>query len=196
MSQKIILSVILILLLSLVGLLGFNYFQYSQRSAGTYFATLPDGKSFPLTYLDRPNVSTKALLSWATLAATATYTLDFVNYKTNLENLKSYFTDAGFENFLAALTESGTITTITEKKLVLSAVAIGPAIVLAEDEVRGNHVWKIEVPITVSYLSASAEEKRDKLVTLTITQVPTIEASKGIGIAQYVAIDLSPDIMG
>lgn len=196
MSHKIVFSIILTLLLSQLALLGFNYYQYSQRAPGQFFGSLPDGKAFTLDWLDRPNVSTKALLSWATLAATATYTLDFVNYETTLDNLRSYFTTSGYENYLGALEESNTIGTITDKKLVLSAVAIGPAIVLAEDEVRGNHVWKIEVPITVSYISASAEEKRDKLVTLTITQVPTTEASKGIGIAQYVAVDLSPDIMG
>jgi intracellular multiplication protein IcmL len=149
-----------------------------------------------LDFLDRPNVSTRALLSWATLAATATYTLDFVNYQTSLDELKNYFTNSGYENFLNALNTSGTLSSIIEKKLVLTAVAIGPAIVIGEDEIRGNHIWKIEVPITVSYLSASAEEKRNKLVTVIVTQVPTTEASKGIGIAQYISTDLNPEVIG
>lgn len=196
MSHKIIFSFLLLILLGQFGLLGFSYFEYFIRSPGHFYAVLPDNRTFELDWLDRPNVSTKALLSWATLAATATYTLDFVNYQTSLDDLKGYFTRTGYSGFIAALEANGTIQTIIDKKLVLSAVAIGPAIVLAEDEVKGNHLWKVEIPVTVSYISASDVQKRDKLITLTITQVPTTEASKGIGIAQYVAVDLSPDIMG
>lgn len=196
MSHKIIASFILLLLIGQLGLLGLSYLQYYNRSPGTYYGGLPDGKTFKLDFLERPNVSTRALLSWATLAATATYTLDFVNYQNSLENLKNYFTVAGYENFINALNTSGIISTISEKKLVLTAVAIGPAIVIAEDEIRGNHIWKIEVPLTVSYLSASSEEKRNKLVTVIVTQVPTTEASKGIGIAQYISTDLTPEVMG
>lgn len=183
-------------LLGCFGLLGLSYFQYSIRSPGNFFGVLPNNTTFELDYLERPNVSTSALLSWATLAATATFTLDFVNYETSLENLKAYFTNEGYQSFLVALKQSGVITTLVDKKLVMSAVAIGPSIVIAEDEVHGNHFWKVEIPIMVSYLSASAEEKTNKLVTLTITQVPTTQAPKGIGIGQYVAVDLDPNILG
>jgi intracellular multiplication protein IcmL len=195
MSHTILLSFILFIVFGLLGVMGFSYFEYSLRLPGRFFSVLPDGTNVELTYLDRPNVSTKALLSWATLAATATYTLDFVNYQDNLERLRGYFTVVGYEGFVQALHDSGTLAAIIDKKLVLTAVPIGPAIVLTENEVRGKHSWKVEVPITVSYLSASAEEKRDKLVTLTITQVPTYEANKGIGISQYLSGDLNANIL-
>lgn len=196
MTSKIIMSIILFLLLGQLGLLGFCYFEYYIRSSGEFFGKLPDGKVFKLTWLDRPNVSTKALLSWATLAATASYTMDFVNYNDNLAKLRDYFTKEGYDNFITSLNDSGTLDSIRDKKLVVSAVAIGPAIVTGEDEVRGYHLWRVEVPIIVSYLSASAEEKRERLITLTISQVPTTDAPKGIGIAQFVTIDLNPDVMG
>lgn len=196
MSHKISILLIVILLTSQVGVLVFNYYAYATRPQGEFYGSLPSGTDFILTPLTRPNVSTKALLSWATIAATATFTLDFVNYESNFNALKDYFTETGYQNFLNALEEANTLQTIQEKKLVISAVAIGPAVVSEEYEKSGIHNWKVEVPITVTYLSVSAEEKREKLISMTITQVPTTQASKGIGISKYVAIDLSPDIMG
>jgi intracellular multiplication protein IcmL len=196
MSHKFGILFIVVLLSSQIGLLAFNYYSYATRPEGEFYGSLPNQTAFILTPLKRPNVSTKALLSWATIAATATFTLDFVNYENNLKSLKDYFTESGYQNFLNALAETSTLKTIEEKKLVLSAVAIGTAVISQEYEKSGVHSWTVEVPITVTYISVSAEEKREKLISMTITQVPTHQASKGIGISKYVATDLSPDIMG
>lgn len=196
MSNRITLYFILLIVLSQLALCGICYFTYSIRSSGQFYGRLPDGKVFELPGLARPNLSSRALLSWATLAATASYTLDFVNYRSSLEKLRAYFTPDGFDNFMNALTQSNTLSDITDKKLVLSAVAIGPAIITGEDEVRGFHLWKVEIPITVSYLSASEELKRDKLVTLVITEQPTNISPNGIGIGQYNAIDINANVLG
>ena len=90
-----------------------------------------------------------------------------------------------------ALKQTKTLVTINEKKLVLSAVPIGQAVVVAEYDLNDVHTWIIEVPITVTYLSVSEEQKQEKLVTLTVIQVPTHEASKGIGIDRYVAVGIN-----
>jgi intracellular multiplication protein IcmL len=196
MSHKLGMLTVLILAISLLSLLTLSYFSYALRSDGEFYVALPNGTDLPLKALSRPNVSNQALLNWATLAATATFTLDFVNLDKNLADLKDYFTKSGYDSFIAALQETNTLTTISDKKLVMSAVAIGPAVISAEAESADVHSWKVEVPITVSYLSVSEEEKRNKIVYLTITQVPTSEASKGIGIERYVALELGADIMG
>lgn len=196
MTHKLGLLLMLILLLSQVGLLGFSYLSYYKRSPGEFFSALPSGADFPIQWLERPSVSTQALLNWAALAATATFTIDFVNYQQTIANLKEYFTESGYNSFLAALTQQGTLTTINEKKLVLTAVAIGTAVITREEAVDDVHTWTVEVPITVNYLSVSDEEKQNKLVTMTITQVPTNIAPKGIGIERYVVRDLGLEAMG
>lgn len=195
MSHSLGMFLILILLMVQVGLLGLNFISYSLRKIGTYYGSQPSGATSELIPLFRPSVSTQALLNWATLAATATLTLDFVNYQKNLADLKQYFTRDGYDSFIAALNEAGTIETIQSKKLVSSAVAIGPAIIIQEDEKRGIHSWRIQVPLSVSYLSASAEERTIRLITLLIRQVPTDYAATGIGIDQYQATELSSEVL-
>lgn len=196
MAHKQWLSLGLILLCAQIGLIGFAYFQYFVRSPGEFFAKPPNDPIFRLTVLERPNVSSKALLSWATLAATATFSLDFVNYEENIKALKDYFTVDGYQNFLQSLSAAGTVATILDKKLVLTAVPIGPAIILSEGEQYGGYTWQIQLPLLIRYQSVSTNETSVKLITMLVTQVSTKLASKGIGIAQYIAVDAGSDYAG
>lgn len=194
MSHRSLLTVMFFLLGSQLALIGIAYFQFANRSQGQFFGVPPNGETFQLTALERPNVSTKALLSWATLAATATFTFDFVNYKDQLAALQDYFTLEGYDNFIDSLQSNGTLSTIEEKKLILSAVSIGPAIVLTEQELAGRHTWRIQVPLLVRYQSANINETRQQVVNLLVTQVSTRDAPKGIGIAQYIAREGGPEL--
>jgi len=194
MSNKSWLTLTISILVIILSLMGFAYFQFITRSPGQFFGSPPNGKNFEITALDRPIVSTKALLSWVTLAATATFTFDFVNYKDQLNALADYFTTDGYENFIASLQNADTIKTIEEKKLILSAVAIGPAIVLTEEERGISHTWRVQVPLLVRYQSANVNETRQQLVDMLITQVSTRDAPKGIGIAQYIAREIGAEL--
>lgn len=196
MSHSLGMFLILVLILAQLGLLGFNLLTYYLRSSGSFYAQLPGGQAVELSPLLRPSASIKALLNWSTIAATATFTIDFVNYEKNLTDLKQYFTSDGYDAFIAALTKDQVLATILSKKLVVSAVAIGPAIILREEVLAGDiYTWTIQVPLTVSYLSASAEEKANKLVTLVVSQVSTQLSATGIGIDRYEAADISPEIL-
>lgn len=196
MFNKNCLSLMIFLLAFQLGLTAFCYFQFAVRSPTKFFSRSPNTEPKDLLALDRPNVSTAALLSWVTLAATATFTFDFVNYKDQLNALKDYFTVDGYDNFMLSLQNTGTLSTIEEKKLILSAVAIGPAIVFTEEETRNNHSWQIQVPLLVRYQSANVDETRTQIVSLLVTQVPTQDAPKGIGIAQYIAQEAGPEVTG
>lgn len=194
MLQKYGLSIILLCLVTHLGLMGFAYFQFTMRSPPHFFGRLTNNETFEIVALDRPNVSTKALLSWVTLAATSTFTFDFFNYKDQLNAMKDYFTADGFEGFMASLEKTGALTTIQEKKLILSAVAIGPAIVLTEEGIDTKHTWRIQVPLIVRYQSANVDETRTQVVEVLVTQVSTQDAPKGIGIAQYIAREAGPEL--
>ena len=80
MPNKLAQSIILVIILSQFSVLALLFFQYALRSSGQFYGSVPGGTNFELNVLMRPNVSTQALLQWATLAATATYTLNFVSY--------------------------------------------------------------------------------------------------------------------
>jgi hypothetical protein len=187
MSYKFATFIALALLGAQLFLLGGIYLQYYMRAADQYYGAPPSQKNFPIEALDRPNVSPIALTRWATLAATSTYTIDFVHAEENLERIRDYFTTGGYENYRAALDQTKFIQNIVDKKLITSAVSVAPAMITQEGPgLDGKYTWNILVPILVSYLSSSADVKEFRVISLTIVQVPTEEAPKGIGIARYV----------
>jgi intracellular multiplication protein IcmL len=194
MSHKDWLTIVLALLVVCLSFIGVAYYQVASRSSVQYFAVLPNNTSTPVVARERPNVSTKALLSWVTLAATATFSFDFVNLNDQLEKLRDFFTTDGYNNFTNSLSATGMLKTIVDKKLVLSAVAIGTAIVLEEEQAHSSHTWRVQVPILVRYQSANVNETRQQLVEVLVTQVPTSDAPKGIGIAQYITRETTPEL--
>ena len=188
-----------------LNLLGFQlflltgiYLQYYTRPADQYYALPPSQNSFAIEALDRPTVSPAALTRWATLAATATYTIDFVHSNENLNTIRDYFTTAGYEDYQAALNQTQFIQNIINKKLITSSVSVAPAMITEEGPgLDGKYSWQISVPILVSYLSSSSDVKEFRVVSLTIVQVPTQDTPKGIGIARYMTNTISEsDISG
>ena len=90
-----------------------------------YFATNDDGRITILHPLSTPVMSVNSLTEWATRAATASYTFDFVNYRKSLQDASVYFTGTGWQSFEKALVDSNNLKLVLSKKLVTTAVAQG-----------------------------------------------------------------------
>lgn len=181
------------LLMALLLFIALALVQLGLRAPIRFYAQRPDGSTSVLYGLDRPHVSTKMLLNWATMAATATFSFDFVHSQKQLEALKDYFTNDGYTGFVVSLENNKTLETIQEKKLISAAVATGPAIVLAEETVESQQAWRIQVPILVRYQSANVNTVQSQIIEMLVVQVSTRDAPKGIGIAQYIAWNTESD---
>lgn len=182
------------LLLLLLFFIGFAYIQLFIRTPTLFYAQSQETEVVELNALEQPNVSTKTLLNWSTLAASASFTFDFVNSSQQLEALKDYFTQDGYTHFIESLSNNKTLETIQEKKLVSSAVATGPAVLLSEEEVAHQRAWRIQVPILVRYQSANVNTTQQQIVEMLVVQVSTKDAPKGIGIAQYIVWNTEPNL--
>lgn len=156
-----------------------------------YFATTTDGRISPLIPLDQPNISQNALLQWANTAAVTAYTYNFVNYKQALQEAQAYFTPDGWDAFTEALNSSNNLVAVQAKKLVVSAVATGAPVILQQGLLAGVYAWRIQLPMLVTYQSASQFSRQSILVTMLITRVSTLNSPQGIGIAQFVATGTS-----
>jgi intracellular multiplication protein IcmL len=168
------------------GLAGFIYFQHLSRPAPKYFATTTEGALIELIPLDQPNLSTNTLLQWATQAATSSYTYNFVNYREAFQQARNYFTPEGYKNYLKAIDESRNLEAVKEKKLVVSSVPTGVPIVVNEGRIAGRYAWQVEMPMLISYQSATEVIRQNIMLTMLIVRIPTLDSPKGIGIAQFI----------
>ncbi len=190
---KMISALPIFLVLQLL-LLCLAYTQWIVTAPRQFYIRTPDFTHTPIDVLDRPNFSTKTLLNWATLAATSSFTLDFVNVEKQLESLRDYFTNDGYTEFVSSLTNNNTLGTIQDKKLVGTAVATGPAVLLSEEQLGSAPAWRIQVPVLIRYQSANVNTTQQQVVEMLVVQVPTQDAPKGIGIAQYIAWNADSEI--
>jgi intracellular multiplication protein IcmL len=151
-----------------------------------YFATSINGRITPLFALNEPNQSDSAILQWANQAAIAAFTYNFVNYRAELQASSGFFTSEGWTQFLEALQESNNLEAVKAKKLIVSAVATRAPIILQKGMLNDRYAWRVQMPILVTYQSASEFTQQNSVVTMLITRVSTLNSPRGIGIAQFV----------
>lgn len=125
------------------------------------------------------------IMKWSNEAVLKTFTYDYTNYKTNLENTSHYFTPNGWKAFMLSLKNSGNINAVTTKQLMVSAVSTAAPKIIQQGIENHCYVWHVMMPITVVYSSKTTPEvKQTLLAQLVISR--TDETANGIGINQYI----------
>lgn len=168
-------------------LLLFVSYMSTVQTKDHYFATTADGRIMQLVPLERANMGTADLLSWATQAATETMTFGFHDYQRRLQNSSRYFTRTGWEHFAEALQKSRTIESVEASSQVVSAEPRSAPTLLDEGALNGRYRWVVNLPLTVRYQGGSAGRTDQLNVILIIERVPSLESPSGVGIAQWVA---------
>jgi intracellular multiplication protein IcmL len=172
----------------LVGLLSATLFYLvTHPPEPKYFAIHPDGTLIKLEPLSQPNMSPATLLQWANSAAIAVNTYNFVNYRQALQEASENFTPDGWQAYLQQLQSSNNLVAVTEKKLIVSAVATGAPVILQEGVTDGVYTWRVQMPMLITYQSASQVSPQSVVVTMLIVRVSPLNSARGIGIAQFVA---------
>lgn len=184
-QRKIIFALLFSVLINFI-LASLLVYILTHPPAPKYFATSISGRITPLFPLDEPNQSDSAVLQWANQAAIAAFTYNFVNYRDELQASSGFFTADGWTQFLNALEQSNNLDAVKAKKLIVSAVATRAPIILQKGLLNGVYSWRVQMPILVTYQSASEFSQQNNVVTMLITRVSTLNSPRGIGIAQFV----------
>ena len=186
-NYRRVLATLLIMVLVNVLLVVVICFEITHPTPSKYFATSAEGRIIPLHSLDQPVVTQSALLQWAARAGVAAYTYNFVDYRAQLQEASDYFTPQGWTNFEDALKGSRNLETVLTRKLVVTAVPTGAPIILDQAPINGRYAWKVQMPILVTYQSASTTYQQPLIISMLVTRVPDVDKPDGIAIAQFVA---------
>ncbi|MBL7479610.1 type IVB secretion system apparatus protein IcmL/DotI [Legionella bononiensis] len=184
-QRKVILALLIAIVVNFV-LGSLLVYIITHPPAPRYFATTINGRITPLFPLNEPNQSDSAVLQWANQAAIAAFTYNFVNYRDELQASSGFFTADGWDQFLNALQSSNNLDAVKAKKLIVSAVATRAPIILQKGVLNGSFSWRVQMPILVTYQSASEFTQQNNVVTMLITRVSTLNSPRGIGISQFV----------
>lgn len=166
-------------------LIVFVLYQLYNRPLPVFIAVKPSGEKMQLEAFNEPNLLPDTLLKWASKAATAAYTFDFVNYNKQIAAVRPYFTNDGWQDYLNSV--DSLIKTIVQNQLIINGVVSEPPVISNQGPLPGKgYVWRIQIPFLVTYQTANTTSKQDFMVMLTIVHVPTDVNPQGIGIDQFV----------
>ncbi|MDL4860780.1 DotI/IcmL/TraM family protein [Halomonas elongata] len=151
-----------------------------------YFASTGNGRIIPLVPLSQPVMSVADVIDFAQKATRRSMTMDFLNYREQLENSRKYFTDAGFQSFLNSLSSSGILDTIRNSRYNMNATT-ETGVLAQQGVVDGRRVYIVNFPLTVK-LAGQTSERPDQefLATVRVERISTAIDAQGIAITQVV----------
>lgn len=197
--RLVMMAFFLVVLIAILG--GTAFWLFTHRPAPHYFATNIQGGLIEIQPLNQPVLSTEELTGWAARAAEAAFTLNYVQYRAQMESAtETYFTNTGGEQYQNALKNSNDLSYIQAGKYIITAKPAGAPRILAQGVIpggqyKGRYAWQVQIPLTVTARNERSIRPSQLLVDLVIVRSSTmidqtarnIDATRGIGIAELVA---------
>lgn len=152
-----------------------------------YFTTDSRGGIREIVALNRPIQTDEEVLNWTTAAVTKAYSMSFANYGQQLNDLRPRFTDAGWRGYEQALERAGFLDSLLKNQYVTSAVPKKAPVVVAKGTVNDVYGWRLQIPIIVTFTSASNSSSQDINVEVTVVRRDESENPSGLGIAQILS---------
>ncbi len=166
---------------------GMTFWSVLARPEPVYFATRVDGGILPLVPVSTPFLSEGQVTNFAVRAVTRALTLDFANWRDDLTGAARYFEQPdGWNGFLDAIEQSDMLSYLRDHRLVSTVVANGAAIVEQGLDDRQRYSWKVQIPLSMTYESASEISRERLLAEVVVSRLPTWESPDAVGITQII----------
>ena len=88
---------------------------------------------------------------------------------------------------MRAMNKSGLLSTVKKEKLEMSAIVSGPPVIVHTAVIHGRFTWRVQLPVLVTFTSASQTRESHWIVTMNIQRISTLDAYKGIQISDFKA---------
>jgi intracellular multiplication protein IcmL len=154
-----------------------------------YFAT-QDGRVIPLTPTDQPAYSDADVTDFGNRVIREAFTLDFVNYRTQMNNLLPRFSDEGFRSYYTALTTSNVLAAVKDKKMNMS-VMTSPGVIVSKGTLEnGVYAWKIQYPTKFKMTGqTSSLPEQSFVVSLLIQRTDPRLKNTGMEVSQLITYE-------
>lgn len=150
-----------------------------------YFPTNSSYQLIRYHPLSDPVVNNNYVLQWVTNAVRQSFSLDFMHWRDQLQAASNNFTDAGWNFFLQAYKQSGDLQTLVNLKMVADATVTGAPVMQYGGVLDGRYVWKIQLPIMITYTNIDKTIRQPLKVTVIVVRVPVQDNRDRIAINEF-----------
>jgi hypothetical protein len=157
------------------------YYKYRTLS--------PQNEQAALVPLDKPNMTERAMLSWAINSITEVMTLGFGDFDKQIMKQRHRFTSEGWDSFLKAMAKEDVREAFKSRQLVLTTVPSDVPVMVAQGidyAGDGEYKWEIEMPIIMTYITNNNVKRQSKaVIRLTVVRVPGRDSIRGVAIKTW-----------
>ena len=183
-SRKLIVAIMLLVVLNVALVVSALILIYTKSDKADYYAVTCTSDPVKLHPLSTAMVSSEQLLRWAKVAAVSAYNYNFVNWQQRTNELRPYFSSAGWNAFFPEFKKSQ-IMPMVEKKTLVSSVATDVPVIELRGVFNGRYRWRVAVPLLVTYQTASKKVMEKVMVRMVVSRVPVVQTPRGIAIVQF-----------
>lgn len=142
-------------IINIIMALSIIYLVYTKPKP-SYFATFDNGTIVELHALSSPVTTDNAVINWVSSAIPSLNSLDFINYRRQIEQNRHFFTDYGWKEYIKAFQTQ--IDKIKNNQYVVSGALSGVPVIVQKGVLNGKYSWKIQVPVIINYQKGSKVE--------------------------------------
>ncbi len=185
--RRAIVGVIILFFVDVILALAIGY-RYLNPPKPQYFATNSSYQLIKYHPLSDPVVSNNYVLQWVADAVRQAFSLDFIHWKQQLQQASGNFTTSGWHFFLSTYQQSGDLESLEKLKMVDDATMIGAPVIQYENVLDGRYVWKIELPIVLTYTTLVKVISQPLKVTVIVVRVPVQDNPNRIAINNFLPV--------
>ena len=173
-------AAVLVQSVAIVGLAWFAVHPFRE-----YFAT-DRGRLFPLIPLGRPYRKPADVIQYAKETLERSFTLDFNNWRQQLEDVRYRYDTEGFKSLIAAMQQSGILAAVRERRMNMS-ITTGTGVLVKEGVENGVYTWYVEAPIEIKLAGQTTDMPSQRFkATVRIDRSSTLDNIEGIEAAQVI----------
>ncbi|OGT48008.1 MAG: type IV secretion protein IcmL [Gammaproteobacteria bacterium RIFCSPHIGHO2_12_FULL_38_11] len=163
-------------------------YRYINPPEPQYFATNAAYQLIKWHPLTDPVVSNNYVLQWATNAVHEAFSLDFIHWREQLQRASNNFTPSGWHWFLSAFKQSGDLDTLVNLSMVSDATVTGAPVMQYEGVLGGRYIWKIEMPIMITFTNKEKTIPLPLKITLIAQREAVQDYPSQIAINQFLPV--------
>jgi hypothetical protein len=158
---------------------------YHRIPKPKYFALTEKHELFEMPPLNEPSLSLPLLQNWVTTFALTAHSFDFKNLNQQLLEMKKYFTDEGYREYLSVMADFSA--SIKSDLLIVSCSLLEAPAVQRSTVIDNLYEWYVQVPILIRYDSSSTYKNERRNLSLVIKRTDTIQNPYGISISMFIS---------
>jgi intracellular multiplication protein IcmL len=137
--------------ISIAFLLAVSVYLFMNKPQPITFRVAQEWRVVAPVPIQEPYLATADVLQWVSNVMPATFDLSYMHMDEQLEGMRKYFTENGYQVFLNQLSNFVNKDTMQTNKMFTHGEPTGAPTVVNQGVLAGRYAWWVQIPINISY---------------------------------------------